>query len=296
MPATRALGRAVPALAAALLIAACSGTPTGSAASSAPAASPSAGGTTGELAITGTDFAFELPASVPAGVTKITMKNAGKEDHQAQLVRIAEGKTMEDLSKALQAPDPSAALALVTLAGGPTAVPPGASGSATVKLEPGAYAFLCFFAGADGVPHIAKGMIAPLEVTGPAAAGDLPAGDATVVTADFAFKGLDKLTPGAHTITIKNDGPQPHEAGIVKLADGVTVPDILKAFTGTAAPSGPPPFTSAGGIGGIASGTTATFDVDLPAGEYAFICFVPDVATGKPHAALGMVGALSVGP
>lgn len=41
---------------------------------------------------------------------------------------------------------------------------------------------------------------------------------------------------------------------------------------------------------------TATFDVDLPAGEYAFICFVPDVATGKPHAALGMVGALSVGP
>ena len=35
MPATRALGRAVPALAAALLIAACSGTPTGSAASSA---------------------------------------------------------------------------------------------------------------------------------------------------------------------------------------------------------------------------------------------------------------------
>jgi len=40
MPATRALGRAVPALAAALLIAACSGTPTGSAASSAPARQP----------------------------------------------------------------------------------------------------------------------------------------------------------------------------------------------------------------------------------------------------------------
>jgi hypothetical protein len=35
-------------------------------------------------------------------------------------------------------------------------------------------------------------------------------------------------------------------------------------------------------------------DVDLPAGNYAYICFVPDPATGKPHAQLGMVGALTV--
>jgi plastocyanin len=37
-----------------------------------------------------------------------------------------------------------------------------------------------------------------------------------------------------------------------------------------------------------------SMDVDLPAGNYAFICFVPDPTSGAPHAALGMIGALTV--
>ena len=49
-------------------------------------------------------------------------------------------------------------------------------------------------------------------------------------------------------------GPQPHEATIVKLADGVTATDLLAMFTSTAAPSGPPPFTTAGGVAGVAPG------------------------------------------
>ena len=35
-------------------------------------------------------------------------------------------------------------------------------------------------------------------------------------------------------------------------------------------------------------------EVDVEAGEYAFICLVPDPASGRPHAALGMVGGLTV--
>jgi hypothetical protein len=35
-------------------------------------------------------------------------------------------------------------------------------------------------------------------------------------------------------------------------------------------------------------------DLDLQPGNYAFICFVPDAATGKPHAELGMMRALTV--
>ena len=56
---------------------------------------------------------------------------------------------------------------------------------------------------------------------------------------------------------------------------------------------GPPPFEDAGGIAAISPGSTATFTVTLEAGaSYAFICFVPDQATGAPHAALGMVTAI----
>ncbi|MGP1675091.1 MAG: hypothetical protein ACTS8Z_07755 [Candidatus Limnocylindrales bacterium] len=259
--------------------------------STAPSASAAA---VQDLAITGKEFAFEAPASIPAGPTKVTLTNAGKEEHQAQIAKIADGKTFADLIAALQGPDESAALALVSLNGGPTGVIPGASGSTTVDLTPGQYAFLCFVASSDGVPHLAKGMVAPMEVTAPASTAEVPTGDTAITLQDFAFVGLDTLSTGAHTVTVTNDGPQPHEATIVKLSDGVTAQQLLTAFVSGEAPAGPPPFTSAGGIAGIAAGSTATVDVDLPAGEYAFVCFVPDPATGKAHAELGMVGALTV--
>lgn len=267
--------------------------PSAAAESSAPAASPSAAAAQ-DLAITGTDFAFEAPASIPAGPTKITLTNAGQEEHQAQIAGLAEGKTFEDLTAALQSGDENAALALLTLSGGPTGVAPGAAVSTTSDLEPGNYVFLCFIPSADGVPHFAKGMIAPIEVTEPASTAALPAGDAELALQDFAFVGVDTLSAGAHTVTVTNNGAQAHEATIVKLADGVDVSALIPMFTSTEAPSGPPPFTSVSGVAGIAPGATVTMDVDLEPGNYAYLCFVPDTATGAPHVALGMVGALTV--
>ena len=183
---------------------------------------------------------------------------------------------------------------MLTLAGGPNGVQPGASGSATSNLTPGSYVFLCFVQTADGVPHLAKGMIAPLTVTEPAVTADVPAGDASVQLQDFGFVGLDTLSAGKHTVSVTNNGPQPHEATIVKLADGVKASDLFAMFTATTPPAGPPPFTSVGGVTAVAVGSTVSMDVDLPAGNYAFICFVPDAKTGAPHAALGMIGELTV--
>lgn len=295
---------------AAATLAACSGAPAISTAPSAAAspsaatspetsaspsteASPSAA-SPAELQVEGKDFAFVLPAEVPAGVTKVTLDNTGQEEHQAQIAKINEGKTFADLTAALQQPDPAALLALITLSGGPTGVAPGASGSTTMNLEPGAYAFLCFVTSPDGIPHLAKGMVAPVEVTGTASGGTLPPGDAQLDLQDFAFVGLSTLTPGAHTITVSNKGPQPHEATLVKLADGVTGQALAQQFASGEPSSGPPPWTPAGGITGITVGTSATMDIDVTAGEYALICFIPDPATGKAHAELGMVGALTV--
>ena len=265
-----------------------------SALASEPASAAPSEGAAQDLAVDGKEFAYELPASIAAGPTKVTLNNVGQEEHQAQVARLNSGVDMAALTTALQNPDPSGALALLTLVGGPTGVLPGAKGASTVDLQPGLHVFLCFVESADGVPHLAKGMIAPLEVTEPASTATVPTGDASVALQDFSFVGLDTLTPGAHTVTVTNNGPQPHEATLVKLADGVTVPDLLAQVSSGEPSTGPLPWTSAGGIAGIMPGTTASFDVDLPAGEYAFICFVPDPATGKPHFQLGMIGALSV--
>lgn len=298
--------------AAALLAAACAGAPGASPSASAeaptiapetsapasvePSASTSAspaGAAT--LEVVATDFAFDLPQSAPAGATEIQLRNDGQEEHQAQIARLNTGVTMEQLNTELQNPDPSAALGLVTLVGGPTGVQPGETVTTGSTLEAGTHVFLCFIAGEDGIPHLAKGMVATLEVTEPAAEGSLPEGDAELTLQDFAFVGVDTLTAGPHTVTVTNSGPQPHEATIVKLADGVTVDALRGMFTSPEPPpDGPPPFSGGGGVAGIAADATATIDVDLEPGEYAWICFVPDPATGKPHAALGMIGALTV--
>jgi hypothetical protein len=264
-------------------------------ASPSPEASPSAtAGGVNELLIEASDFAFEAQAEIPAGVTRMVVNNTGQEDHQAQVARIAEGNTFEDLTAALQQPDPAAALSLLTLAGGPTGVVPGATVATTSNLEPGTYAFLCFFESPDGVPHLAKGMVSQLAVIGTAVDGPLPAGDAEVTLQDFAYVGLTTLAPGQHTVTVTNDGPQPHEATLVKLDEGTTVEQVVEYFTSAEPPSGPPPWTYAGGIAGLAAGTTAAMDIGVEAGEYAFICSIPDPGSGKAHAALGMVGGLTV--
>jgi hypothetical protein len=271
--------------------------PSASASSSADASSSaSAGGGgsggAGTLNVTAKEYAFGTPTTVPAGVTTINLQNTGKEEHQAQIVRINDGKTFADLTGAL-AKGPDAALALVTLAGGPNLVPPGATGTATTDLKPGNYAFLCFISAADGVPHVAKGMIAPVQVTGTSAGGSLPAGDATVTAKDFTYTISGPVAAGQHTFTFTNQGPQPHEAGIIKLNSGVTVDQIRGMLAGpppSPAPTGPPPWAEVSGSTGIAPGATSAFTANLEAGAtYAFICFIPDPKTGKPHAALGMV-------
>jgi uncharacterized cupredoxin-like copper-binding protein len=282
-----------------------SGSPAASA-SESPSAST---GSAGSLALVGREYSFEGPTTATAGVTTISLQNAGQEEHQAQLARINDGKTFADLTNALATGDPTNALGLVTLFGGPTAVVPGATVQTTADLTPGTYAFLCFFSAPDGLPHVAKGMISQLQVTGTSSGGALPTGDATVTAKDFAFAVAAPVAPGEHTFTFKNDGPQPHEAGLIKLAPGVTAEQVVEAVksSGPSASGSPgasasasasasaaaPPFEDAGGIAAVSPGSTATFTVTLEAGaSYAFICFVPDPATGAPHAALGMVTAI----
>jgi plastocyanin len=264
-------------------------------ASASAAASGSAAGAGQDLAIEAKEYAFDAPASIPAGPTHIVVKNVGKEDHQAQVAKLNDGTTFQDLTTSLQSGDIPGALSKLQLVGGPTGATPGSTVATSANLAPGQYVFLCFVESADGVPHVAKGMIGQLEVTGSASSAELPAGDGQLALQDFAFVGTDTLTAGQHTLTVTNKGPQVHEATVVKLNEGVTVDQLRQAFTAASpAPSGPPPATGAGGVAGISPGTTVSMDLDLQPGNYAFVCFVPDAATGKPHAALGMIGALTV--
>ena len=48
------------------------------------------------------------------------------------------------------------------------------------------------------------------------------------------------------------------------------------------------------GTGDILPGATVYLEVDVPAGEYGFMCFTPDMKDGKPHLAHGMIKQVSV--
>jgi uncharacterized cupredoxin-like copper-binding protein len=273
-------------------------TPTGSGpnqSSGATAVSASGAGIP-SIGVSARDYTYDAPESLPSGLIRIRMQNTGQEDHQAQLLKLNAGVTTDQFQAALQK-GPGAALALATAQGGPNAEKPGQTADAVQNLQPGQYVFLCFVPSADGTPHYAKGMIKPVQVTAasPAPATQFPTTANTVTAHDFVFDGTPTSLPaGQTTVTFKNAGSQSHEMSLVKLNPGVTLDQLRTVLSSSTPPSGPPPFTSEGGMGGIAPGATGQTTVNLSAGTYALICNIPDPATGKPHVALGMLAGLTV--
>jgi hypothetical protein len=244
------------------------------------------------VSVTATDYAFDAPAELTAGVTTLRLDNQGKELHHAQLVRIEEGKTADDMLKALRTPGPLPGW--IKFVGGPNAVVPGRQAVATSGLAPGHYAYVCFIPTADGVMHVEKGMIRPFEVTGSTdrSVTELPAADVTITLVDYDFQSSVPLTPGKHTIMVENAGPQLHELALLKLAPGKKVEDFARwAETGM---KGPPPAEPVGGVVNLEKGGRASFSAELTPGDYGLMCFVPDAKDGKPHLAHGMMKTIRV--
>lgn len=262
-------------------------------------------GVAGSMDITAVEYSFEnLPSTQPGGLTTITLDNIGGEDHQALFMKLNEGVTYEQFQEALQADETGvAAVGVSSGGGGVSALSPGDAGEVVYDLTEGTYVALCFVSGADGVPHLAKGMIAPFEVTAAEETpAEIPAPDSTITAADFSFPDT-AIATGEQTIQVVNSGAQTHEYSIVELAEGTTVDQLRAMFTEeqptpepgvTPEDEGPPPFTSAGGFGALGPGGDGYMVVNLEPGNYALLCFFPDPATGAPHAALGMVGSLTV--
>jgi hypothetical protein len=249
--------------------------------------------------VTMADFSFDTGGvtEVPAGAVTVTATNEGAEEHQAGIMRLNDGVTFQDFATAADT-DLGAALALVSLHGGPNAIGPGETGSATTFVEAGDYAFICFIPSpSDGVPHAAKGMVATFTVTGEAdpAVADavLASAEAGVATSEFAFD-VPSDFDGNGTFAIDNTGgEQIHEAVFYRLADGATVDDAVAALSAET-PTGPPPITPAGGVTLVMPGEQSTFDLALDPGSYAILCFVPDTETGAPHFLLGMAAQVDI--
>ncbi len=247
-----------------------------------------------EIIVQGHDFAFTGPDQVEAGLVKITLENDGKEPHQANLARLQDGKTLDDLAAAMKQ-SPEAALPLLEFVGGPNTIDPHGRQEVIAKLREGTYVMICFVASPDGTPHVAKGMIKPLKVVAsskPTASTD-PKTDGVATLKDFTIAVPSSVKAGRQTWKVVNDGAEPHELTLIRLAPGKMMQDVTAYL---AKPSGPPPFEDAGGIGALSPGVSGWAVLDLQPGSYVALCFVPDPKTGKAHVDLGMVTPFTVAP
>ncbi len=250
-----------------------------------------------KVVIDAADFTFALPPTIPSGYDSVTLRNHGKEGHQIGFIKLG-SMTYAEFKAAAANTDLTKMKADTIFLAGPNGANPGKSASAMVKLDPGDYAVACFIpANADGMPHAAHGMIAPVKVVKTAASYETaPTAASTITLTEFKF-GVPAGFTGKGLVDISNEGKQVHELVIVKLNPGKTLDDAKGFFLtppGTPPPAGPPPFTwipDLGGITGLGAGQHAWLNMNLTPGNYVMLCFFPDTSDKAqlPHALKGMI-------
>jgi hypothetical protein len=243
------------------------------------------------VTVVATDYAFQSPASVPAGLITFQLANHGHEVHMMGLIRLENGRSIPELLTILAKNQPQPAWAVDF--GGPNAVSPGDTSNSTSLLPAGHYVLICWIPGADGVVHVMKGMVRPLEVTAaPVAAAPEPAGDVVIRLADYHIEVSRPITSGRHTFRVENDGPQDHDVTVLEVAPGKSPAEAVAWFNEPA--KGTPAARVRGGIVAIPRGTHGFFAGDFRPGEYVFLCFVPDEHDGRPHFMHGMQRGFTV--
>jgi hypothetical protein len=234
------------------------------------------------------EYAFQMPDSIPAGLTTFRLIDQGKEPHHLYVMKLEEGKKASDMFAALKAMGPAGGPPPTWMhpVGGPNAPVVGGESNATLMLEPGEYAAFCIIPTPKGAPHFMLGMIKGFTVTPsakPAAA--LPEADLTITLTDYDFVLSQPLTSGRHVIAITNAATQPHEVVINRFSEGQT--NAQFAAWGEKPDGKSIPAHGMGGVTDILPGKTVVIENDFPPGRYGFVCFTRD-KNGKPHHMLGM--------
>ena len=286
------------ALAVGIALAGCS--TSSKAGTSTPTTAPGAAGRP-KVTIVARDYSFSAPPTLPAGYVDVSVENKGKEDHQVQFVKLG-SMSLDAFKAAAFKTDIGAVQKSTVFAGGPNLASAGKTTTATVKLDLGKYAVVCFIpANSDGKPHVAHGMITVVNVAKtPASDEKRPSAASTITLRDFSFA-VPKGFTGQGVVDISNRGKQVHEMAIVKLEPGKTLKDaksFLLTPPGTPPPAGPPPFAGIPGIGGVTGISPqqhAWLDMKLTPGNYVLLCFYPDPKKGDiPHALEGMVKEFTI--
>lgn len=253
----------------------------------------------------GTQFWFTMSSTtLPAGYVRITLVNAGTQDHMAQFIKlnpgVSEGHMLSELKELFSLPPgPATAmewrqfLAIASGAGGADSITPGSSQDVIEHLAPGRYVVVCFDTTPQGVPHFALGMHLAFQVSGQVQDSQTPQANGTVDERDHQI-----LVPAtiheSEWLTLRvSVMDQTHEFQLLMLPPGTTRAQLLACLRGQTCTLTAPPI-DAGGTAALAPGNSHWVILHLQPGTYGAVCFVPDIRTGMPHALMGMVTVFTV--
>jgi hypothetical protein len=112
--------------------------------------------------VTGMDYAFRAPATLPPGLTAFAFKNEGKVPHEVIILRMKPGVILDSVLKA----DNIARRTMTQFVGIIIAAPGEVTlGRVLVDLTSGTYVLLCNFRDAPDKPrHLNLGMVSVLQV------------------------------------------------------------------------------------------------------------------------------------
>lgn len=220
--------------------------------------------------ITATDFAFEAPDTVRAGLVTFRLENQGLSTHQVVLLRLEDGRTLRELERELVTTGRLPKWAVDV--GGPGATIPGSTNEVVIAVEPGRHVLLCAVRTADGTLALMRGMYRAMEVVGPAAPVEPPAGDVTVLMSSQAVAIRGAIRAGSSRIRVRNGTSASRELRIYPVR-GANVERRLQSWL--ASEQGPPPADPVAGVTALPPGGWAVLGVTLPRGEYMLVSRAP---------------------
>jgi hypothetical protein len=230
---------------------------------------------------------YVLPAEIPEGVVQVTFNNTSENSLDATFARLNEGVTGEALGQALSEAGPMGALSLVTLVGGASAEP-GATTDMYVSFKPGEYVLLDT---GENAPAPSLFTVADAEGEGAAA----PEADVQVSLLDFAFSLPLEMSAGESLWQINNNGSQWHEMVVFKIDPETTLHEMHELAAQMSSDEEPSvEVVPAGFLFPISQGERAWVNMNLEAGTYLAICFLPDFASGHAHFQDGMMQVITV--
>ncbi len=109
---------------------------------------------------------------------------------------------------------------------------------------------------------------------------------------DYAYIAPATVKAGVSTFRLVNDGKELHHLSIIRLDTGKSMADFAAAMK----KPGPPPtwITAVGGPNPALPGGSVEATLNLDAGNYVMLCFIPSPGSTMPHAMKGMMAPLTV--